>query len=70
MLFKKIRKKNKIKIPKGMTNQQKCDVDWIIKVLTNSYNSAISSVNIFFKDFHIEYGYNIKIKIKGDLNEF
>lgn len=63
-----IKKKNKIKIPKGMTNRQKCDVDWIINVLTNSNKSAISSTNTFFKDFNIEYRYRIKINLKGVSN--
>lgn len=47
-----------------MTNQQKCNTDWITQVLTKSINSAISSVNIFFKDFNITYRYKIEIKVK------
>ena len=56
--------KYKIKTPKNMTNQQKCDTDWIINILTKSNNSAVSSVNTFFDDFKINYCYKIKIKLK------
>lgn len=56
--------KDKIKIPKNMTNQQRCNIDWIINILTKSNNSTISSINTFFKDFDISYRYKIKIKLK------
>ena len=56
--------KNKTKIPKNMTNKQRGNIDWILNILTTSNNSAISSVNTYFKDFDIKHRYKIKIKIK------
>lgn len=55
---------NKIKIPKNMSNRQQCNIDWIINILTGSNDSAISSINTYFKDFDIKYRYKIKIKVK------
>jgi len=56
--------KNKIKIPKGMSNEQKCNIGWIKSLLTKACDSSIRSIGIFFKDFDIKFRYKIKIKIK------
>jgi len=56
--------KNKIITPKNLTNQQKCDIDWIINVLTKSTKNSISSVNIYFNGFDIKFNYKIKIKLR------
>ncbi|KKK62285.1 hypothetical protein LCGC14_3005860 [marine sediment metagenome] len=55
--------KNKIKIPKGMSNEQKCNIGWIKSLLTKACDSSIRSIGIFFKDFDIKFRYKIKIKI-------
>lgn len=60
-----LKRKNKIKIPKNMTNRQIGNIDWIINILAKSNDTAISSVNTFFKDFDVKYRYKIKIKVKS-----
>ncbi|KKN09549.1 hypothetical protein LCGC14_1045390 [marine sediment metagenome] len=56
--------KNKITVPKGMSNEQLGNIDWIKSLLTKACDSTIRSVNTFFKDFDITYNYKIKIKLK------